>query len=107
MMLSSYFIRIFYNMCIFFSTYNSGIGTYFDVPAILTEEVQMMGKFVRDFKFDFMGQDKYERFWILGASYNTTSQILANKQLNCGENSCYTESLYVKKICKPGTLDFA
>ena len=72
------------------------------MPAVLSEEVDNLG-----YKVDQL-LDKYaynlNEIWILGASFNSTSEFASHNKFKCGEDSCYEKSISERKICKPGKL---
>ena len=80
------------------------IGEYFGVPAILSEEVLSSGPYTSIYDAFNDVPYRWNRVWILGASFNKTSQLDSNDKCKCGENSCYGQSLDELKICKPGKL---
>ena len=94
-----------------------GFGEYFNVPAVLSEEVDYLGYFVeykvsqaiwerlRVFNRDcWCGSSINEEGWILGASFNSTSEFESHDNFKCDEDSCYEKSISERKICKPGKL---
>ena len=85
-----------------------GFGEYFNVPAVLSEEVDYLGYSVEEKVYDLVvyGENgKYfNEIWILGGSFNSTSEFESHDKLKCGEASCYEKSITEKKICKPGKL---
>ena len=89
------------------------MGEYFNVPAVLSEEVDYLGYFVaykvsqsiRDYP-GWIGsyRGRYDEGWILGASFNSTSEFESHDNFKCDEDSCYEKSISERKICKPGKL---
>ena len=78
------------------------------MPAVLSEEVDYLGYSVEEKVYDLVvyGENgKYfNEIWILGASFNSTSEFESNNKFKCGEDSCYQKSITERKICKPGKL---
>ena len=75
------------------------------LPAVLSEELDNLGKSVISAIVDLMYEKEESEFWLLGASHNN-SHVVSKKSIKCGNDFCYKKSLDENKICKPGTLFF-
>ena len=105
-----------------------GFGKYLYVPAILSEEVDYLGYSV-EYKVSQAIEERYrvhnrdcwgggghlpkyvtcyssinKESWIVGASFNSTSEFESYDNFKCDEGSCYEKSISERKICKPGKL---
>lgn len=90
---------------------NLAIGEYDGVPAVLSEQALESDKLVLDVVKDLtctsgQGSSENDQIWILGASYDSITNIESNNAVMCGEESCFDKSLIERKICKPGPLIF-
>ena len=75
-----------------------------DLPAVLSEELDHLGKSVENSITKLFLELEEKEFWLLGASYNSTSKFESEKSMKCGKDFCYRKSLDKNKICKPGKL---
>ena len=94
------------NLIFYFLKRNLGLGQYFGIPAVLSEELDHLKIRVHSFIQDFYRDSTNWRsdIWLLGASYNRTNKFDSEKSLKCGGDSCYRKSLDNNNICKPGML---
>ena len=85
-----------------------GFGEYFNVPAVLSEEVDYFGYYVEERVHELLYYSEngsyINEIWILGASFNSTSEFESHDNFKCDEDSCYEKSISERKICKPGKL---
>ena len=83
-----------------------GLGEYFGLPAVLSEELDHLELPVYASIHDFYkkAENRRQEIWLLGASYNSIDKFELEKSMRCGADSCYRKSLDESKICKPGML---
>lgn len=88
---------------------NVAIGEYDGGPVLLSEQAFESNQLILELLYSLVCQlrswGNYQ-IWILGASFDSITNIESNTSLMCGGESCFDKSLNERKICKPGSLPF-